>query len=151
MLVVAGGNADNQAGNIVRLIAESNAFRVLANDNPGAQHAVFGFYGTVRHRDGFSQVSGGQRFTRQHGIHIVRLNVAAGDQHLTGKADSLGLIFSGQVEENVVRAELKQILIALGAVKSVIVRRDNRLVDETAIVRGGRQFGRQQTGGQVGI
>ncbi|SAH13304.1 Uncharacterised protein [Enterobacter hormaechei] len=113
MLVVASGDTNHQTGDVVLFFTEAHAIRILTEHHAGFQHAVFGFHRTVWNRDGFTQVGWGQLFAIQHRLNVLRLNVAAFHQLLTGEANSLFFIGRRAAKEDVFSAQFEQMRVAL--------------------------------------
>ncbi len=143
MLVITSGDADDQTRDFIFFFTEAHAFRVLAEDDAGFQHAVLRFDGAVRYRNGLAEIGRGQFFAVQHRLHIFRLDVAAFHQLLTGEAN--GFFFGGcfATEEDVIRAQLEQVVVSI--VKAVFQAiGDFDFVVDVAL-------GRDQALGQAGV
>src|SRR5690606_27570587 len=72
----------------------------------------FGFNGSVRNRDGLTQIGRGQFFTVEHRFNIFRLNVAAIYQLLTREANGFFFGGSGTAQEDVLGTQFEEIIIA---------------------------------------
>ncbi len=59
VLVITSGDADDQTRDFI-FFTEAHAFRVLAEDDAGFQHAVLRFDGAVRYRNGLAEIGRGQ-------------------------------------------------------------------------------------------
>ncbi len=143
VLIVTCGDTNDQTGNIVFFFTKAYAFRVLAEHHAGFQHAVFGFYRTVRYCDGFTEVSRRQFFAVQHGIDVFRLNIAAFHQLFTGKANRFFFVRGFPAKEDIFRTQFEQMGITL--IKAVFqVIADFLFVHVVALCS-------DQTFGQAGI
>ncbi|CQQ89158.1 Uncharacterised protein [Salmonella enterica subsp. enterica serovar Typhimurium str. DT104] len=67
----------------------------------------------MRNCDGFTEVSRRQLFAVQHRFDVFRLNIAAFHQLFTGKANRLFFVSGFTAQEDILRAQLEQVVITL--------------------------------------